>query len=116
MLNQVARVYNGLGQLLFGRVIEQRWVKLDDVNNPKDRFQYAYDKDNSRLYRQNLVNTAFGELNHTGGASGGYDKLNQLTGFKRGTLNAAKDDVTTDEQGHWSTLTTDGIPQNRTHH
>src|SRR5262249_60323347 len=32
--------YRGLDR--FGRVADQRWIKFDDVTNPKDRFQYGY--------------------------------------------------------------------------
>ncbi len=55
----------------------------------------------------------------------GYDALNQLTGFKRGTLNATKDDIQgtpsrtqtwgLDEQGNWTTFSTNSVPQAREH-
>ena len=54
-----------------------------------DDFQYGDDRDNNRLYRDNVVNPAFGELYHPNGASTGYDNLNQLTNFSRGTLSAS---------------------------
>src|SRR5260370_30414080 len=54
-----------------------------------DRFQYGYDRDSHALYRNNLVNTAFGELYHASGAGNGYDNLNQLSGFLRGVLSAS---------------------------
>jgi hypothetical protein len=41
------------------------------------------------LFRNNLVNTAFGELYHASGAGNGYDQLNQLTAFSRRTLSAS---------------------------
>src|SRR5262249_41295210 len=115
--------YNGLD--LFGRVSDQRWLKFDDINNPLDRFQYGYDRDGNRKYRENTVNPAFSELYHGGGPSGGYDNLNQLTKLKRGTLNAAKDDLTgtpsrtqswaLDAAGNWNSLTTDSVTETRDH-
>lgn len=82
-----------------------------------DRFQYGYDRDNNRTYRDNLVNPAFGEV-YT------YDGLNQVASFKRGTLNAGKTDVTGspsrtqtwdyDAVGNWDGVTTDGTGQSRT--
>jgi YD repeat-containing protein len=111
--------YVGLDR--FGRVIDQRWVK---AGSDTDRFAYGYDRDSNRLYRDNLVQLNFGEVYRT--PTQGYDNLNQLTNFARGTLNAAKDDVTEvpanrrqswalDAMGNWTTLTTDGAPQTRTH-
>ena len=52
------------------------------------------------------------------------DKLDQLSAFARGTLNAAKDTISAparsqswgyDAQGNWSTVTTDLTPANRTY-
>ena len=34
-----------------------------------DRFQYGYDRNGNRLYRENLVNASFSELYHANGAS-----------------------------------------------
>src|SRR5260370_41034393 len=67
---------------------------------------------------------AFGEVYHANGAANGSDPLNQLPAFARGTLNGAKDTIATpshsqswslDAQGNWSSVTTDGTAQNRTH-
>src|SRR5262249_54058045 len=94
-----------------------------------DRFKYGYDRDGNRLYRENVVNTVFSELYHANGASNGYDNLNQLQEFRRGTLSDTNSDnvpdtVTTasrsqvwsfDAQGNWSSLNTDGTPVSRTH-
>src|SRR5439155_20779322 len=75
--------YTGLDR--FGRVVDQRWIVTANGSHT-DRFQYGYDRDSNALYRNNLVNTAFGELYHANGASNGYDNLNQLSGFLRGVL------------------------------
>jgi RHS repeat-associated protein len=127
--------YTGLDR--FGRVVDQRWLKPNDVNNPTDRVQYGYDRDGNRLYRDNLTpqGNSFDELYHANGVTdtfdsqgnliaGAYDPLNRLPSFERGTLNASKDSIASpshsqgwglDALGNWATVTTDGTPQNRTH-
>jgi RHS repeat-associated protein len=107
--------YTGLDR--FGRVVDQRWVKTSDGSHT-DRFQYGYDRNSNRTYRDNRVNTAFGEV-YT------YDGLNQVASFQRGTLNANKDGITGtvsrsqswdyDALGNWDGVTTDGSGQTRTH-
>ena len=67
------------------RMGTQRWRKTSDGSHT-DRFKYSYDRDGNRLARENLVDTLFSELYHANGASNGYDLLNQLTEFRRGTL------------------------------
>src|SRR5207245_5508528 len=48
--------YTGLDR--FGRVVDQRWYN-SSTSTYTDRFQYGYDRDNNRLYRDNLVNSSF---------------------------------------------------------
>ena len=76
--------YTGLDR--FGRVVDQRWINTM-TSAATDRFQYGYDRDGNRLYRDNLVNAAFGEFY-------AYDGLNQLASFDRGTLNSTKTGIT----------------------
>jgi RHS repeat-associated protein len=116
--------YTGLDR--FGRVVDQRWI-VTATGTATDRFQYGYDRDNNALYRNNLVNTAFGELYHASGASNGYDNLNQLTNFARGVLTASQqggalDTIaspshsqswTLDALGNWSSFTSDSTTQTR---
>jgi len=107
--------YTGLDR--FGRVVDQRWIKTSGPTTT-DRFQYGYDRDSNRTYRDNLVNTAFGEVYTT-------DGLNQVASFQRGTLNGNKDGITGtvarsqswdyDALGNWDGVTTDGSGQTRTH-
>jgi RHS repeat-associated protein len=119
--------YIGLDR--FGRVVDQRWLTTS-TGTATDRFQYGYDRDSSALYRNNLVNTAFGELYHASGAGNGYDPLNQLSGFLRGVLSASGgtgtplDTISSpshsqswspDPMGNFSGVTTDGTTQTRTH-
>src|SRR5207253_8549196 len=105
----------------FGRAVDQRWWRNSN-NTTLDRFQYGYDRDGNRLYRNNLLNSAFSELYHVNGASNGYDGLNQLTAFSRGTLSDTNSDgvpdtisspshsqsFSMDVAGNFSSVTTDG--------
>jgi hypothetical protein len=99
----------------FGRNKDQRWVNYN-TSTDLDRFQYAYDRNSSRLYEQNALSASRSELYHANGASGGYDSLDRLAEFRRGTLSDANSDnipdtVTTasrtqawtlDPTGNWS--------------
>jgi RHS repeat-associated protein len=106
--------YTGLDR--FGRVVDQRWL-VTSTWTATDRFKYGYDRDGNPLYRDNLVNSAFGELYHASGSSNGYDNLNQLVAFARGTLNGSHDTISSpahsitwslDALGNFSSTTTDG--------
>ncbi|MBX9585309.1 MAG: hypothetical protein K2X87_33805 [Gemmataceae bacterium] len=97
-------------------MVDQRWIKTGS-GTATDRFQYGYDRDDNRTYRDNLVNTAFGELY-------GYDGTGQATSFARGTLNAGKTAISGtasrtqgwdyDAAGNWDSVTTNGTAQTRT--
>jgi RHS repeat-associated protein len=105
--------YVGLDR--FGRIVNQLWT---DGTTTTDHFQYGYDRNSNRLYRENVLEAAFSELY-------GYDDLNQLTNFARGTLNSTKEGIsgsasrtqawTLDAMGNWTTVTTDTVAENRTH-
>ena len=107
--------YAGLDR--FGRVADQRWID-STAGTDLDRYEYGYDRGSNRLYKDNLVNTALGEV-YT------YDGTGQLTSFDRGTLNGTKDGITGTvarsqdwdygAQGNWDSLTTDGVAESRTH-
>jgi RHS repeat-associated protein len=106
--------YTGLDR--FGRVVDQRWINTS-TSTTTDRFQYGYDRDGNPLYRSNLVNTAFSELYHANGAGNGYNNLNELVAFARGTLNGTNDTISSpshsitwslDAEGNFSSTTTDG--------
>jgi RHS repeat-associated protein len=106
--------YTGLDR--FGRVVDQKWYN-NSTSTAADEFKYGYDRDSNRLYRDNLVNSAFGELYHANGSSNGYDNLNELVAFARGTLNANHDTISSpshsitwslDPVGNFSSTTTDG--------
>ena len=106
--------YTGLDR--FGRVIDQFWLNTS-TSTAADRFQYGYDRDSNVLWKNNLVNTAFGELYS-------YDNLNQLSSFQRGTLNSTHTAITgtpsesqswsPDAVGNFTTITTNGTANNNT--
>src|SRR5262249_24735767 len=105
--------YIGLDR--FGRVVDQRWL-ITSSGSAADRFQYGFDRDSNVLWRDNLVNSAFGELYS-------YDNLNQLTSFQRGTLNGSHTGLvgsasrsqswTFDALGNFASQTTNGTTQTR---
>jgi YD repeat-containing protein len=112
----------------FGRVVYHAWTQqgTDGTANVIDGYAYGYDRASNRLYRRNLVNPAFSELYGAGGADPQtqYDGLDRLVGFQRGTLRADNRSVASadstqswqlDSLGNWSSTTTDGTTQARTH-
>jgi RHS repeat-associated protein len=113
--------YTGLDR--FGRVVEQLWLNTN-TGTATDDFSYGYDADNNPLYRDNLGNPAFGELYHANVAGAGYDQLNRLTDFNRGTLNATHDGIVgtpsytknwnLDVLGNWLGVTANGTAQTET--
>jgi RHS repeat-associated protein len=114
--------YVGLDR--FGRAVDQNWTNGTVTT---DRFQYGYDRNSNALYRNNIVNTNFGELYHVSGAQG-LDGLNRQTGFARGVLSSSApgnplDTITNptrtqtwtlDGLGNQSTVTTNGVATNLT--
>jgi RHS repeat-associated protein len=91
--------YTGLDR--FGRVVEQRWVNGSSVIT--DDFLYSYDQDSNALSRSNALNSSFTEQY-------GYDHLNRLTSFTRGSTTESWG---LDALGNWSSLTNNGSTQTR---
>jgi len=118
--------YIGLDR--FGRVADQRWLDPSS-GTATDRFQLGYDRDSNVLFKKNVVDAAFSELYHANGASNGYDLLNQLTDFSRGTLSDTNSDGVPDTVsspshsqswvldalGNFASVTTDSTTVSRTH-
>ena len=126
--------YIGLDR--FGRIVDQRWTTSGGT--AADRFQYGYDQDGNVLYKNNLVFSLASELYHPNGTGNGlgYDALNRIVSFTRGTLTASNgtlDTVTVANQdtnlpqhtetwnldalGNWtgsSAISIDGTNQSRT--
>ena len=106
--------YTGLDR--FGRIVEENWYNAG-TSTSTDDFQYGYDRDSNVLFMKNTVSTANSEL-YT------YNGLNELTSFKRGTLNGTNTAITgtpsmdeswgLDAVGNWTSVTTNGSTQNRT--
>jgi RHS repeat-associated protein len=116
----------------FGRVVDQNWFNTS-TQQSTDRFKYGYDRDSNRVYRTNEVNTNFGELYHASGVvdtydpntgallTAGYDRLNQLSSFSRGTLNGTdtglvgaasrSQSFTVDATGNFASIAADGGAQ-----
>ena len=88
----------------------------------KDRYTYAYGHASNRLYRKNELQPDLGELYHANGSTNGYDGLDRLTDFRRGTLSASVQDGpldtvatvsriqewTLDPVGNWSAFKSSG--------
>jgi len=102
----------------FTRIVDQRYV--DGSGNVLQRYQYGYDEDGNRLWRQDLVHTSGHDEHYE------YDSLNRLIRFQRGTLNGSHAitapilDKTwnLDALGNWTSLydnLTSTTTQTRTH-
>ncbi len=126
--------YVGLDR--FGRVVSQNWLNTG-TGLSTDNFAYGYDYDSNRLYQNNLISgeAALGELYHVSGSvdtyningvltGAGYDVLNQMNAFNRGTLGGLNFSMvsnptrtqqwTLDALGNWTALTTNIPSQNQT--
>ncbi len=132
-------LYVGLDR--FGRLIDSRWIATG-TGQPSNRVHYAYDRASEKLSANNLVNPAFSVLYHANGAGEAvaYDNFGRMTATTRGTLSASGsngatlDTVATpndptngtnpaygsqewsvDQLGNWSSVTSDGTADSRTH-
>jgi len=117
--------YTGLDR--FGRVVEVNWVN-SSTQTSTDDFQYGYDENGNVLYKDNMLDPSMSELYHASGAGNGYDGLNQLTAFARGTLSASQqggqldtvsnpsetESWTLDALGNFPTVTLNGAPTSET--
>ncbi|MDZ4850142.1 MAG: RHS repeat-associated core domain-containing protein [Pirellulaceae bacterium] len=70
--------YFGLDR--FNRVVDQRWI-VDGIDI--DRYQYGYDRDGNRLFRDNRLSSNKSELYS-------YDQLNRVISTTLGTLNSTR--------------------------
>ena len=115
--------YDGFDR--FGRVVDQKW-RFGTAGTVADRYTYGYDHASNRLYRKNELKPELSELYHANGSTNGYDGLNRLTDFRRGTLSdtdnpadgipdtvangattKARQAWTLDEVGNWPTFKRD---------
>jgi RHS repeat-associated protein len=94
----------------FGRVIDQRWKSYGGSPTDLDRYQYGYDRNSNRLWKQNMVATTGFDEQYA------VDNLNRLGQMKRGTLNGShvipgtpvkQQDWGLDPVGNWNKFTED---------
>lgn len=93
------------------------WI-TDLTYNPSQmiRFQYSFNKEGNRLYEKKLHSLSSSEQYI-------YDAKYRLTQFKRGTLDGSgnipspvtQTAYNLDAVGNWTSKTTDGVTENRTH-
>jgi len=112
--------FDGLDR--FGRIIDQRWLSYSGTPTDLDRYQYGYDRNSNRLWKQNMVATSGFDEQYT------MDAINRLTQMKRGTLDGShvitgtpgrQQDWTLDSVGNWpdyvtATSGTTDLDQSRT--
>ena len=114
--------YDGFDR--FGRIVDSRWYDYGSATDV-DRIQYGYDRAGNRTHREQMCdpNSHHDEVY-------GYDGVNRLTDFDRGTINEGKDAMSTlkfaqawalDPTGNWSGFKEDSdgdsswdLDQNRT--
>jgi RHS repeat-associated protein len=110
----------------FGNIADLNWTNSSGTST--DHFGFGYDVNGNVLYKRNFVNAADSELYHANGTTPGYDDLNRLTTFARGTLSASVTDGTLDTVsspgttqswaldavGNQTAVTTDGTTQSKT--
>jgi RHS repeat-associated protein len=106
--------YVGLDR--FGRVVDQNWYNTT-TSSSTDDFQYGYDRDSNVLWMNNALSSSNSELY-------GYNGLNELSSFERGTLNSGKTGISgtpavnegwgLDAVGNWTSNTVNGSTQTRT--
>jgi RHS repeat-associated protein len=111
---------------LFNRVIDQRWKNYASGTTDIDRFNYRYDRDSNRTWKENTVSKSLGTPVYMD-EQYSYDNLNRLTIMKRGQLSGGtissptkEQDWTLDKTGNWSNFTTKtsgstDLNQTRTH-
>jgi len=95
--------YDGFDR--FGRVVDSRWYDYGSSADV-DRILYGYDRASNRTYREQTCDS-----NSYHDEVYGYDGVNRLTDFDRGTINGNKDAISTlkfaqewslDPTGNWS--------------
>ena len=100
--------YDGFDR--FGHIVDSRWYDYDSSADV-DRIKYGYDRAGNRTYREQTCDS-----NSYHDEVYGYDGINRLTDFDRGTINANKDAISTlkfaqewnlDRTGNWSAFKED---------
>jgi RHS repeat-associated protein len=103
-------IYRGLDR--FGRIKDSYWYDYGSSTDV-DRIKYGYDRNGSRLWRENTVAASYGKNFDERYA---YDLIDRLKAIDRGDLNANKDAVSNlqfaqdwslDATGNWRTFRED---------
>ena len=101
--------YTGLDR--FGRVVDQRWIEGSGGSaTDTDRYTYQFDRNSSRTARLNQLDAAFSETY-------AFDGVDRLVDYARGGGGTGPQDQqwNLDALGNWTTITSDGTPESRTH-
>lgn len=101
--------YTGLDR--FGRVVDQRWIEGSGGSATDiDRYTYQFDRNSNRTSRINQLDAAFSETY-------AFDGVDRLVDFARGGGGSGPQDQqwNLDALGNWTTITSDGTPESRTH-
>jgi RHS repeat-associated protein len=101
--------YTGLDR--FGRVVDQRWIEGSGGSaTDVDRYTYQFDRNSSRTARLNQLDAAFSETY-------AFDGVDRLVDFARGGggTGPQAQQWNLDALGNWTTITSDGTPESRTH-
>jgi RHS repeat-associated protein len=101
--------YTGLDR--FGRVVDQRWIEGSGGSaTDVDRYTYQFDRNSSRTARINQLDAAFSETY-------AFDGVDRLVDFARGGGGSGPQaqQWNLDALGNWTTITSDGTPESRTH-
>jgi RHS repeat-associated protein len=115
MVNQSGSVgdagdqYTGLDR--FGRVVDQRWIEGSGGSATDiDRYTYQFDRNSSRTARINQLDAAFSETY-------AFDGVDRLVDYARGGGGSGPQSQqwNLDALGNWTTITSDGTPESRTH-
>lgn len=101
--------YKGLDR--FGRVVDQRWIEGSGGSATDiDRQNYQFDRNSNRTSRINQLDAAFSETY-------AFDGVDRLVDYARGGggTGPQAQQWNLDALGNWTTITSDGTPESRTH-
>jgi RHS repeat-associated protein len=92
-------------------VIDQRWIEGSGGSATDiDRYTYQFDRNSNRTARLNQLDAAFSETY-------AFDGVDRLVDFARSGGGTGPQDQqwNLDALGNWTTITSDGTPESRTH-
>jgi RHS repeat-associated protein len=92
-------------------VVDQRWIEGSGGSaTDTDRYTYRFDRNSNRTARLNQLDAAFSETY-------AFDGVDRLVDYARGGGGSGPQDQqwNLDALGNWTTITSDGTPESRTH-